>query len=188
MKKCPWCAAQYPDDATVCTVDQNPLETFSPAPSVAPPIVVSDVRYKGVRGWLLLFCIGLTVFNPLVMFAVIVGTYVNYGPYFGKYPGLVTTSLVRSSLAIIMAGCGVYTGIALWRVRPGAVQVAKAFLWFVLVYVIVVALLPLTAGLPAASTKVLVHSAVLQIGRAIIYFAVWYAYFTVSKRVKATYA
>jgi hypothetical protein len=33
MKKCPYCGAEYPDDAEVCAIDQTPLER----PSAPPP-------------------------------------------------------------------------------------------------------------------------------------------------------
>jgi hypothetical protein len=39
MKTCPYCGREYPDDATVCTIDQNllvPAVAAAPAP-VAPP-------------------------------------------------------------------------------------------------------------------------------------------------------
>jgi hypothetical protein len=36
MKKCPYCGKEYPDDATVCTIDHNPLESSSPATISVP--------------------------------------------------------------------------------------------------------------------------------------------------------
>ena len=36
MKKCTYCGKMYPDEAKVCLLDQEPLESAAPAPS-APP-------------------------------------------------------------------------------------------------------------------------------------------------------
>ena len=32
MKKCPWCGKEYPDEVSVCAIDQNPLESCDPEP------------------------------------------------------------------------------------------------------------------------------------------------------------
>ena len=32
MSKCPWCGREYPDEVSVCAIDQNPLESSNPAP------------------------------------------------------------------------------------------------------------------------------------------------------------
>lgn len=36
MKKCTYCGKEYPDEATVCTVDQRPLADANPAAAPAP--------------------------------------------------------------------------------------------------------------------------------------------------------
>ena len=43
MKKCNWCGKEYPDDVSVCAIDQNPLESFDPA----PPAPASDESEGG---------------------------------------------------------------------------------------------------------------------------------------------
>ena len=34
MKKCTYCGKEYPDEAEVCAIDQEPLESDAPVPSV----------------------------------------------------------------------------------------------------------------------------------------------------------
>lgn len=34
MKTCPYCGEKYPDDATICELDQNPLVHFDPKPPI----------------------------------------------------------------------------------------------------------------------------------------------------------
>jgi hypothetical protein len=36
MKKCPYCGAEYSDDATVCAIDQTPFEQELPPPTATP--------------------------------------------------------------------------------------------------------------------------------------------------------
>jgi hypothetical protein len=36
MKKCTYCGKTYPDEAKVCLLDQEPLESDAPAPSATP--------------------------------------------------------------------------------------------------------------------------------------------------------
>ena len=35
MKKCPWCGQEYPDEVSVCAIDQSPLESRDPRPAAA---------------------------------------------------------------------------------------------------------------------------------------------------------
>lgn len=37
MKKCSWCGAEYPDDVTLCPIDQNALANISPPALPKPP-------------------------------------------------------------------------------------------------------------------------------------------------------
>src|SRR5262249_37287514 len=75
---------------------------------------------------------------------------------------------------------GVYAGIGLWRIRPGAVDVAKRYLWCFLGYHVICVFTILLYKLEAVDAKFTV--------RGISHFAIWYLYLTWSKRVKATYA
>jgi len=39
MKKCTYCGKEYPDDATVCSVDEQPLAFVPPRPTKTPPAI-----------------------------------------------------------------------------------------------------------------------------------------------------
>ena len=41
MKKCTWCGKEYPDDATVCAMDQQPLQSNIP-PVISAPIIPAE--------------------------------------------------------------------------------------------------------------------------------------------------
>jgi len=42
MKKCTYCGKQYPDEALVCGIDQNPLESIVPPPLTPPPSTTDE--------------------------------------------------------------------------------------------------------------------------------------------------
>jgi hypothetical protein len=61
MKKCTYCGKEYPEDAVVCAIDQEPLQSDSPAPaadpvdgdSAAAPVPADD-GFEVPEGYLLL--------------------------------------------------------------------------------------------------------------------------------------
>ena len=57
MKKCTYCGKEYPDEATVCERDEQPL--IDPNAPKPPPITKPKPNLVGIRGWLLLLAIGL---------------------------------------------------------------------------------------------------------------------------------
>jgi hypothetical protein len=155
------------------TLSERPC--FGGKPTTDQIIMEPVPRYKGVRGWLLLFCISLTVFNPLSIIASL---------------GAVSTSdmfhdfrlafMADEILSFIFAGLFIYVGTCLWRVRPGAVKKAKVFLWCVVALNAILVLLTLMASLPSHDDRA------KAIASAIAALA-WLAYLDSSKRVKATY-
>src|SRR5262245_8612123 len=52
-----------------------------PAGTRLPP-TEPKYKYKGVAGWLYLFCLSLTVFNPLITFGSLAADYSNLSQYF----------------------------------------------------------------------------------------------------------
>ncbi len=134
---------------------------------VATEKVADLSRYKGVRGWLLVKCIGLTILTPLSIFAT---HGANGEDIFHPTLGLL--------LDIALVALCIYVGVCMWRVRPGAVKKGRWLLWALLVLNTLVFL-----------TTFHSHDAG-QARRAIggvLSCAVWVSYLESSKRVKATY-
>ena len=142
---------------------------------------------RGVGGWLLLLCVGLTVLSPLLVTIGIVRAYLGDSPYFDRFPRLRVVLLVDTALRIALTAYGVWVGLRLGNVRPGAVQAAKRYFQVSLVYLVVAALLPFAAGLPSEANPTLAIAVARQTVPALIGVALWYAYLVRSKRVKATY-
>lgn len=128
-----------------------------------------------VRGWLLLLCIQLTVWNPASV-AIVASSRVAGGHT------LAPIALVFLVTRLIVTGIGVAAGMALWHKRIGAVKLAKASL--VLTAIEAVVRLSTRVGLSEAppGTRLPLALAI------VLYNGVWYAYFVRSRRVRATFA
>ncbi|MBU1628191.1 DUF2569 family protein [bacterium] len=154
-------------------------------------------EYYGVRGWLLFFCIILTIIFPLIL---LVNVPLNIAA------GIMASNLFKSSNCLIIiiidstlqVGVGIfsiYAGISLWRIRRGAVQITKVFYIINLIDVLISNVLHQFLPEPSVSnfkiTEV-VHS--FSFGKyfhslicPILIFAISFSYFCLSRRVKATY-
>ena len=122
---------------------------------------------EGVHGWLLFFCVILVIISPLANFLEA-----------AKYKNLPWGAWI---LALALEGFSIYAGVELWRVAPGAVKKAKAFLWTYLAFTVTggVAFLSLS---DEATAKDLADTL-----RSVVFFCFWYLYLIRSKRVKNTY-
>lgn len=135
------------------------------------PANLPDKRYKGVRGWLFLYVMCLTVLNPVI--TLLSFLFVDF-------------SLYRFA-AVGLACFSVYAGLSLWTIRTNAVRIAKGYLIVQLAYSVAVSILAfLLAASPEQRLEVL-GAAGSQVLGAYIYYAVWYSYLKKSKRVAATY-
>ena len=128
-----------------------------------------------IRGWLLLFCGLLLVWQPISLALTMSGLMDELS---SRGAGLGLILLMR----LLGAGLGIAAGLALFQIKPGAVSMAKASLIFSAIVDIVVYVTPYSPNNrpPGDATIVLAAS--------IIYYAVWFAYLTRSERVKATYS
>jgi hypothetical protein len=144
-------------------------------------------RYKGVAGWLRFFCIVLTVITPLLSLLLLAKSYNDTCKYFDRFPRLAVIMGIDSLLSLSLMGYSIYAGVGLWRIRPGAVRTAKRYLVSYLVYLVIAAVLPFTAGLPSAANTAMLGVIFKGFVRGGIFFGIWYSYLGTSQRVKATY-
>lgn len=155
-----------------------------PTPSsvkVLPPSPIShqlQFDYRGVRGWLLFFCLSLTVFSPLgtiVLVSLQIPDIVIQASQFSGLPKVIFL-IITFSLPSGFSLFGIYAGIALWRVRHNAVKIAKTYLFTFFICNIIYSLL--------LNDR---HVGMFWLVSTIVYFALWYAYLIKSKRVNAIY-
>jgi hypothetical protein len=151
-------------------------------------IAVNDKeRYRGVRGWLLLLCINLTILDPT---AIVLGVFSAISiakPDFERYPELMRMLVVSGICRLALAVFSIYVGAALWRVRPEAPNAAKLYFRIASIYSAFALLLPRMVGLPDELYRQMAGATLVASTITLCYVAAWYAYLVKSKRVKATF-
>lgn len=139
---------------------------------------------KGVRGWLLIFCLSMTI-RPLLMFQILIKLF----PAFDnpEYPKAILVLFYGLSLAI--AFFGLYSALLLWTVNRKAVAVTRVYLFCMLAYYMLVALFPylFSADLQESALVKFFWAMQHSLYVGIIYFAIWFAYLSKSQRVANTY-
>ena len=146
-----------------------------------------QTQYQGVGGWLLLFCVGLTILSPLLNLAAIGQTMDAVRLVGTSFPNFATVAYIEIALILGMIVFSIYTGVALWAIRPKAVTTAKIYLCCVVVVAFFDLLLVSSLDLPGAASSEARGAAISGIVRSIIYAGIWMAYLNNSKRVEATY-
>jgi Protein of unknown function (DUF2569) len=157
-------------------VSVSPQISFVPS---SPGSIALPPHFKGVRGWLLFFCLQLTVFNPLAAIPQILAPFT--AEITRTYP---LRQLALQSIALLyiaFAAFSLYAGVRLWRIVPGAVKTANWFLWYGLVAMLISTALLFIAGLLVSPWIV------PALFGSVIYYLIWLSYLGSSKRVMATY-
>ena len=144
-------------------------------------------EYRGVTGWLLFFCITLTVFNPLFALRNISTGYGLASKVADRLPGLMTAEIIDSVFVLAIMALGIFAGVCLWGVKPRAVQIAKAYLIVLAVYAVLEVGLFL-AVLPSSVADPFMGKSSIAVLRTFGYVGIWYSYLSKSKRVRATYS
>jgi hypothetical protein len=145
---------------------------------------------KGVGGWLLFFCVALTILAPIAeIFSMFLG-WAWAESSFHQYPmlriGLIWESLCGTAFVIY----GFVVGCKVWSGDPDGRRIAKRFLRLRLFGGIgyeLFAVFVLMGGLPKAMIAGGITGAVQFMTRELIFFLIWFNYFKFSNRVRNTY-
>jgi len=144
-------------------------------------------KLVGVKGWLLLFCLSLTIFIPLSTIFYLISSYNEKSILFEKAPGLKIIQSIEITGESFILIIGLIAGIKLWKINKHAVRFAKGFLLVSLFYSAISISFPYIIDLPENIRSFLVKSFFIGLVTSIPYFIIWFWYLTVSKRVKNTY-
>ncbi|HSM84645.1 MAG TPA: hypothetical protein VLT16_00780 [Candidatus Limnocylindrales bacterium] len=142
------------------------------APARSVPSFSSTESPRGVRGWLLLFCLGVTVFGPAAFLVQM-----------GNASHSLNSGYLLDFLRVMS---GAVAGALLWTQNPVALKAVRVY--FILLGVtVVVVLLSLVASGMRVGTSVLMGPNFSNFTRLGINGCIWLAYFMKSERVRNTY-
>jgi len=141
--------------------------SFNPpiAPSLAAERPVNP-KLKGVGGWLLLFCLTLTVFGPAQLQSMVFGSH-----------GWDAESITELALVVY----GLIVGICVWSAHRFAFTLLWIYFGIQSLFSLL-GILAYTVGPEHASPEQLTLPV-----RTFVYIGVWYLYFHNSERVRATF-
>lgn len=159
-----------------------------PLPRPRAPIPAAGASpLRGVRGWLLLLCWMLTVVGPLACLALVVTEYRHIAARAAESPGVLAATVVWIAITASSVAFGMHAGLRLWRIRPRAVEVAKASLLFGLAAEWVATAIESAIAPGASGAGMLSYGAVAGLVPGLVFFTVCFGYLNKSARVAATY-
>ncbi|MFH1800602.1 MAG: DUF2569 family protein [Candidatus Omnitrophota bacterium] len=182
-KACPKCKEKNNPALSICWKCKSDLNTGE----IAPMTQQTTKTYAGVDGWLLFFCISLTMLSPIGIIRDIAGLYSNTSQLFGQFPRFLVVCVILTFLNLVIMAFSIYAGVGLWKIKAGAVQMAKRYLLFSIGCNVVGAILPFMGGLPEEANKAMLQPTFISLFQTGVYVIVWYTYLKDSVRVKATY-
>jgi hypothetical protein len=140
---------------------------------------------KGVRGWLLFFCISMT-FRPLLTLHTL---YLAL-PLFIDAPQVGLFFITYYAFSIIIVCYGLYSAFLLWTTNSKAITSTKKYLITFVAYTFLAAIFPLLSRRSSFSEPLstFILGLRFQFVGAIVYAVIWYNYLTKSERVANTYA
>jgi hypothetical protein len=151
------------------------------------PFQFAQDEYRGVKGWLLFFCISLTILSPLFTVAGLARGFSAGSRVEDRLPGFMTAMASDSVLAAPIMALGIFAVVSLWAVKPNAVRVAKLYLIVQPVYAVLEVALFL-AILPSSATGTVIEKGTTSVLGSLLYAGLWFSYLSKSKRVRATYS
>ncbi len=142
---------------------------------------------KGIRGWLLLLCLNLTVLDPA---AVLMNLFVVSDvakPYFSQQPMFFYLIVVNGIAGIALAVFSLYAGVSLFRLLPRAPETARKYFAVISAYAVLAPFLPFLLRSEQLATRENFYMNCLNSFFTMAYALVWRLYLKRSRRVRQTY-
>lgn len=160
------------------------LDSIGKQTTEAKPVVDSSDKYRGIGGWLALFCFAVLAGRPwrTVTETLQFELDITMARISGEYRATELNTLLiagrtQTVLLILLTLYGIFVGVRLLQEKPSAIKHVKRLLIAGLVYVI-------GSAIVALSLWAIVDWRALA---SIAIIAIWWAYFARSKRVRATF-
>ena len=163
----------------------TPVSSESLAPTTAMPRGVP----KAVGGWLVFFCVWITVIYPSITIAAMIDTWQKAHSSFGEFPALKSVCVWENFSVSVLLIYGIVVGCMIWNGNPRGRDIARHYLLVRLFGLSGSTLVSLNilGNLP---TEFITGGLIGCAGtwyREGLLFAVWWIYFKKSKRVLDTY-
>lgn len=164
-----------------------PSRSYTQIP--APPLAAT-ASPAGVGGWLLFFCVALTILSPIGSLAQMGNSLKEGQPLFASYPAFENAIFIEVIGIFALVVYGIVAGSSIWRGSPAGKSIALKYLIVRLCAFIVIEVSAAAAmsSLPTAMFFAGVAGISTVIIREVTLFAIWFTYFKISKRVKNTYS
>lgn len=197
---CPYCGERFDDDES--GTDPQPknnvlVDTGNKKTTDAGEDSEANSKLKGVKGWLKLFALILTVFSPLLSIISIAWDIAIISQIIKRFTDYSYLMFLDIITIIVLTVLGVRAGYKLFTISTDAIINAKNYLKIKVIATVSISLILIAlstslkgSGWPG-TPKMFVDAnsvlSIISIVNGLIYFAIWYNYLKKSKRVKATY-
>jgi hypothetical protein len=156
----------------------------APPPIAVPPPVAAAPTRIAVGGWLKFFVVTHLYISPAFFAIAQIVAWIGFVSVAREYPAIIPIGVIESGVGGFFVFQWIVIAGRLNDRRPRAVQETRRWLLYTLAWGLLSSPLGLLAGMDGAVVAV---GAARQVFGSMISFAIWYSYFNVSKRVRATY-
>jgi hypothetical protein len=168
--------------------DKNTIPLSPPIPDIKEEEAKIDGP-KGIGGWLLFFCVGLTILGPLFSVGQMISSWEHAKPAFDRFPSLETAIYWETLGCVTILIYGFIVGCIIWSGNSNGKKVGKKYLLirlfgFVLIEIVALVLM---GDLPSQVVEAAISGFVTAGIRELVIFLIWWFYFKKSKRVRNTY-
>jgi len=165
-----------------------PIDEQTPQLNV-PTTPAATTGPKGVGGWLVFFCVGITILGPLFALGQITTNWEQAQPAFAQFPNLKTAILWENIGSVALLIYGFIAGCMIWGGNASGREIAKRFLLIRLFGAIGIEFITVVimGDMPSQVATSVIGAAVRAVFREVVYFLIWWFYFKKSKRVRNTY-
>lgn len=184
--------------STVLAPNHSPLASAPPLPSIprpsepistssSMPLVVTGPQ--GVGGWLVFFCVGLTILGPLFLLGQMVSTWETSQAGFSRFPSIKTAMIWENFGRSVLLIYGFVVGCIIWSGSSNGRSIAKKYLLIHLFgfigveFIAILLMVDLPSKMLAAGIGGVLGAGI----KDLFYFLIWWFYFKKSKRVRNTY-
>lgn len=193
-EKCGWNYSWAKKKGTQCLGDDLTQSVHEPINSTTDPLKENKEKLsnnlKGVGGWLLFFCITLTILGPLSGISYLYNNwYLTQSSIIELVPGLKFSIWLGSISICSLVIYGVFIGVKIWNGIENGKSLALKYLKIKLTTIVTLEIITLLMLISESSImSIFIELTLMVIFSEIVFFGVWYSYFKKSKRVKNTYA